>query len=391
VTDLAGPASSSSALEQLLAAKEVVVVCGAGGVGKTTTAAALGVLAVTAVGGRVLVLTVDPARRLADAMGVGALGNDAVRIPPEMFAGTGVHPEGELWAAMLDTKGGWDDLVRLHAPDAATRDAILGNPLYDTLTARFVQSHDYVAMERLYELHTSGDYDLVIVDTPPSRHAIDFLEAPTRMAEFFASRFLRLLIAPKRARIVNLAARPFYSLADRILGGDFVRDIAEFFLAFQSMYEGFIGRARAVERLLTEPRTAFVVVSTLEPAPLSESTYLLDELARRRLPVGAVILNKALPPSLLDRDAAEASAWLRSDAARAVDGDFGPPELVANVLDEIGESFGRLRVIAEREVQHRGEMAGRADVVVAVPQLDRDIGDLEGLLAIADRLRAADS
>ena len=157
-SDVVAPAT----IEQLCSAKEVVVSTGSGGVGKTTTAAAIGASAATHLGGKVLVLTVDPAKRLANALGLERFGNVETQVPPEAFTSAGVQPEGELWAAMLDTKQSWDDLVRLHAPDAATRDALLVNPLYQNITGKFVQSHDYVAMERLYEIHTSGRYDLIV-------------------------------------------------------------------------------------------------------------------------------------------------------------------------------------------------------------------------------------
>ncbi|MGH9102282.1 MAG: ArsA family ATPase, partial [Acidimicrobiales bacterium] len=237
------PLVAAKEIESLVAAKEIVVCCGPGGVGKTTTAAALGLMAAARQGGRVLVLTVDPARRLADALGVGAIGNTETRVPPEAFAAAGIEPRGELWAAMLDTKGSWDDLVRRHAPDPPTARHILSNPLYANVSGRFVQSHDYIAAERLYELHSRGTYDLIVVDTPPSRSALDFLEAPRRMAEFFSSRLLRWLIASQRARLMSLASRPFAQVADRVLGSAFLADVAEFFLAFQTMYDGFVSRA----------------------------------------------------------------------------------------------------------------------------------------------------
>ena len=240
-------------LEQLYAAREIVVTCGSGGVGKTTTAAATAAMAACHLGGKVLVLTVDPARRLATALGLEQFGNVETRVPDELFTAAGVQPRGELWAAMLDTKQSWDELVALHAPDVATRDAILANPLYQNITGKFVQSHDYIAMERLYEIHTSGRYDLIVVDTPPTRNAIDFLEAPERMADFFSSRLLRWLIAPYRSRLYNAASKPFYSIADRILGSQFLGDIAEFFILFQTMYEGFVERAQAVTRTLERP------------------------------------------------------------------------------------------------------------------------------------------
>src|ERR671917_2078426 len=208
---------------------------------------------------------------------------------------------------MLDTKQSGDELVRSHAPDAGTRDAILANPLYDNITGRFVQSHDYIAMERLYEIHASGKYDLVVVDTPPTRNAIDFLEAPERMADFFSSRLLRWLLAPYRSRIYNVASKPFYQVADRILGSAFLQDIAEFFILFQSMYKGFVERAKAVERVLGHRRTTFVVVSTLEAAPRRGAEFFVDALGERSLHLGALALNKVLPESLLDPGAGTAA------------------------------------------------------------------------------------
>src|SRR5204863_8687456 len=280
-----------ASLEELFAAKEIVIHCGSGGVGKTTTAAAAAAEAAIHLGGKVLVLTVDPARRLANALGLEQFGNIETRVAPEAFAAANVEPRGELWAAMLDSKQSWDDLIKRHAPDAKTRDAILANPLYQNLMGRFVQSHDYIAMERLYDIHSTGNYDLIVVDTPPTRNAIDFLEAPARMADFFSSRFLRWLTMPARSRVVNFASKPFYQVADRLLGSQFLEDIAEFFLLFQSMYEGFSERATAVKRLLRERRTTFVVVATLEEAPLREAESFLDALVGNGFHPGALVLN----------------------------------------------------------------------------------------------------
>ena len=258
-------------LDALLASKEMVLVLGSGGVGKTTVAAALGLAAAVHQGGQVLVLTVDPAKRLADALGVGALGNTAGRVPDAAFEAAGIEPRGELWAAMLDTKAGWDDLIRRHAPDVQVRDAVLSNPLYQNITSRFVHSHDYLAMEQLHDLHATGDYDLVVVDTPPSRNALSVLDAPSRMIEFFGSRLLRWLTVPYRSRLFTMASKPFYQVADRVLGSGFLRDIADFFVLFQAMEKGFVARAREVEALLGDPRTTFLVVSTLETAPAHEA------------------------------------------------------------------------------------------------------------------------
>ena len=279
-----GAAAAPAGLDALLASKEMVLVCGSGGVGKTTIAAALGLAAAVELGGKVLVLTVDPARRLADALGVGALGNQATRVPAPAFDAVGVEPRGELWAAMLDTKAGWDDLIRRHAPDATVRESVLSNPLYQNITSRFVHSHDYLAMEQLHELHATGDYDLVVVDTPPSRNALDVLDAPSRMVEFFGSRLLKWLTVPYRSKLFNVASKPFNQIADRILGSHFLQDIAQFFILFQAMEKGFVARAKEVEALLGDPRTTFVVVSTLEAAPAHEARSWPQELVAARVP-----------------------------------------------------------------------------------------------------------
>lgn len=383
----AHPAPPASSLENLLAAKEIVICCGSGGVGKTTVAATAAAMAAAHLGGKVLVITVDPARRLANTLGLERFGNVETQVSPELFRAAGVEPRGELWAAMLDTKQSWDELVRAHAPDAETTHAILTNPLYENITGRFVQSHDYIAMERLYEIHTSGRYDLVVVDTPPTRSAIDFLEAPQRMAEFFSSRLLRWLTVPARSRLVAAASRPFYTVADRVLGSQFLEDIAEFFLLFQTMYGGFVERARAVTRTLSDKRTTFVVVSTLEPSPIRECDFFVDALRERDLHLGAIVLNKVLPGWFVDRDASAAASRLSTDAgpvAAALPDDLGDTDQVARVLREVGESFLNFQVVATREVEQRAELAAAPEVVATVPHVDHDIWDLVGLLELAD-------
>ncbi|MDE0803744.1 MAG: AAA family ATPase [Acidimicrobiales bacterium] len=380
---------SSGTLEQLLSAKEIVICCGSGGVGKTTTAAALGAMAATHLGGKVLVVTVDPARRLANALGLESFGNVETRVPPEAFTAAGVDPQGELWAAMLDTKQSWDDLVKRHAPDAETRDAILANPLYTNITGRFVQSHDYIAMERLYEIHASGEYDLVIVDTPPTRNAIDFLEAPERMADFFSSRLLRWLTVPYRSRLVNVATKPFYKVADTILGSAFLQDIAEFFMLFQTMYDGFVERARSVQRTLEDKRTTFVVVSTLESAPVREAEFFIDALEAESFHLGAVVLNKVLPKYLLDTKAAKSAKAMSADPAAVtarLPSDIGEAADVARVLEEVGNSFLNFRVVAARESEQRKELAAQPEVIASVPYFDSDIFDLAGLLRLGDQI-----
>jgi anion-transporting ArsA/GET3 family ATPase len=382
---------ATHSLEQLLAAKEVAICCGAGGVGKTTTAAAAAAMAAVSLGGKVLVLTVDPARRLADALGMEELGNVEVRVPDATMKAAGVEPRGELWAAMLDAKQSWDELVRRHAPDPATVRKILENPLYQNISGRFAQGHEYIAMERLYEIHRTGEYDLIIVDTPPTRHALDFLEAPDRMAEFFSSRLLRWLTAPARSRMLNLASRPFYQMADRILGSQFLQDIGEFFLLFQTMYDGFVERSKAVKRLVHGRRTTFIVVTTLEDMPLREAEFFIDALVDLGLHPGALVLNRVLPNALLDVDGARVAERLCADGpalAAALGPEVGAAAPVARVLREVGESFLNFGVVAKREAELRAELASRPDVVVTVPFFDQDIYDMTGLLRLGRSLWA---
>ncbi|MFM7271466.1 MAG: ArsA family ATPase [Actinomycetes bacterium] len=389
-------------LDALVAAKEIIVLCGSGGVGKTSVAAATALGAASRVGGKVLVLTIDPARRLADALGLAEIGNVETRVPDEAFAAAGLTPRGELWAAMLDTKQSWDALVRRHAPDPETAERILDNRLYTNITGRFVQSHDYIAMERLFEVHATGAYDLIVIDTPPTRNALDFLEAPHRMAEFFGGRLLRWLTAPYRlgggrgARLVNLASRPFYQVADRILGSQFLEDIAEFFLNFQSMYDGFVERARAVERLLHDRRTSFVVVTTLEASPLAEAEVFCRELVERGFPFGALVLNKTLPAAFTDPAAGRVATTLLDEATTLAAGlaATGQPALAdaaidSRVLRTVAESFRNFAVVAARESELRHELARLPDTVVDVPNLDADVHDLGGLARIAESLFVA--
>ena len=286
-------------LRDVLQHGRLVVVCGSGGVGKTTMSASLGAFAAHAYQRRVLVLTVDPARRLADALGLESFGNAVVEVDPQLLMRDGVAPAGSMYAAMIDTKASWDELIARCAPNAEVREKVLTNKLYKNLTERFVHSHDYIAMERLYEAQQSTNYDLVIVDTPPSRNALDVLDAPKRMKEFFASRLLRLLTSQAQSRLFSFAAKPFFIVADRILGARFLSDITEFFTLFRTMEEGFVARANEVEAVLKHQDTSFIVVTTLEPAPLRESNFLIDELRNRSFQLSSVIANRVTPIELL--------------------------------------------------------------------------------------------
>ena len=389
----------ATSLESLLATREVAVFCGSGGVGKTTTAAAAALTAATRLGGRVLVLTIDPARRLADALGLEGIGDVERRVPDEVLRAAGLEPRGELYAAMLDTKASWDDLVLRHAPNEETAYRILENRLYTNITGRFIQSHDYIAMERLYDLHASGKYDLIVVDTPPTRNAIDFLEAPARMADFFGGRLLRWLTMPYRvggkrgARFVNFASRPFYQMADRILGSQFLQDIAEFFLNFQTMYDGFVVRAKSVEALLHDRRTTFVVVTTLEGAPLREAQFFCGALTDRDFHLGAMVLNRTLPAFLRSDEGRRAATSLLDDPSPALAAlerldvpELADSEKTARVLQTAASTFRDYSVVATREAELRQELGRLPEAVATVPAFEDDVHDVAGLVGIGDSL-----
>jgi anion-transporting ArsA/GET3 family ATPase len=392
----ADPTPPAPTLNSLLATKEIVVACGPGGVGKTTTAAASALMASINHGSKVLVLTVDPAKRLANALGLDGIGNTEHRVPDSAFKAAGVKPRGQLWAAMLDTKESWDSLIRQHAPDEQTREEILANPLYQNIAGRFVQSHDYIAMERLYEIHSTGEYDLIVVDTPPTRNALDFLDAPERLADFFSSRLLRWLIVPYRSKLINVATKPFYQISDRILGTEFMGDISEFFILFQTMYDGFVERSRAVGRLLSDRRTTFIVVSTLEATPLREAEFFAEQLTERKLHLGAIVLNKVLPDYLRGRagtkvaeamkDRAEDIAAELAPRLGSAGEQLGDPTQIARVLTEVADSYLNFQVVALREMEERSSLAVAPDVLATVPFFDTDIHDLAGLLRLGETI-----
>ena len=342
----------------------MIIVSGPGGVGKTTSAAALGVLAARHFSKRVLVLTVDPARRLATALGLDALGN--AEVPVHL-----ADAQGSLTMAMIDTKASWDDMVRRHAPDSATRERVLANDLYKTLTSRFVHSHDYVVTERLFDARETGNYDLVIVDTPPSRSALSVLDAPQRMEQFFSSRLLKLLTAPTQSRLLSIASRPFFLVADRILGAAFLSDIAEFFTLFRTMEGPIVSRARRVGALLADPATAYVVVTSAESVAMAEAHYLVDELRRRQHRLEVVLANRLMPTQLADGASARATAVSSHADSR---------------VHALAKAEHAIAQVAARQAGALAEMDGWGIDVVLSESRSGDITDVGALLALGEAL-----
>ncbi|MEU4212180.1 ArsA-related P-loop ATPase [Streptomyces sp. NPDC026206] len=304
----------------------IVVCCGSGGVGKTTTAAALGVRAAER-GRKVVVLTIDPARRLAQSMGIDELDNVPRRVP-----GIDGSAGGELHAMMLDMKRTFDEIVEAHADKDRAR-AILDNPFYQSLSAGFAGTQEYMAMEKLGQLRARDDWDLIVVDTPPSRSALDFLDAPGRMGSFLDGRFIKVLMAP--AKIGGRAGMKFLGAGmsvmsgplNKLMGGQLLRDVQTFAAAMDTMFGGFRTRADATYRLLQAPGTAFLVVAAPERDALREAAYFVERLAAERMPLAGLVLNRVHGSGAArlsaERALAAAEALTRgtSEYAENLDGD----------------------------------------------------------------------
>jgi anion-transporting ArsA/GET3 family ATPase len=368
----------------------LVVACGPGGVGKTTTAAAIGLAAAVRLDLRVLVLTVDPARRLADSLGLRGIGNEVSAVPATFFRGAAVKPKGTLSVAMLDASASWDHLIRSTAKSPAEAEEIIANPLYRNITTRFSRGHEYIAMERIFELVQTGDYDLLVLDTPPSQSAVDLLDAPERMADFFSSRLLGWLTAPLRSRLLNFATRPFTALADRVLGTQFLTDTSRFFLLLRGMYDGFVARSNKVSALFQSPSTVFLVVTTPEVIPMQEASRFVDVLSERKLHLAQVVANRVLPSSLevaSTRDLAErlATGKLSLGDVTLPDSD-GSGEALARVLSAVGENYVNFAALAGRQRALLDQFEEHHLAPIEVPHLLDEVVDVASLLRIGNLL-----
>jgi anion-transporting ArsA/GET3 family ATPase len=382
------------ALEELFGVKRVIVCVGSGGVGKTTMSAAIA-LEAAARGLRVCVLTIDPARRLADAMGLPDLGNVATRVEEARFAAAGLTPpRGQLWAMMLDPKRTWDDLVIRFAADDTQARRILDNHYYQQISSALAGSQEFMAMEKLYELHESAAYDLVVLDTPPTRHALDFLDAPQKMMGFMDDGVLKLFTTPGRIGLSLFQNTGAWMLAalQRITGFDVLADIAEFVGSFSGMHAGFRDRAARVEALLRDDGSTFLVVTSPNPATVDEAAYFLRKLIEYRMPVGGFIVNRVHTGALDEPGAGEAWPSLKDDPARLFQ-DLDLPagtDLAARLVANLARA-----VEFERRDAVQLERLGRAGAAGylrrIVPVFDADVHDLTGLARINRALFAPTS
>lgn len=353
-------------LRDVISANRIIVCTGSGGVGKTTIAAVVA-LEGARMGLKTVVVTIDPAKRLANAMGIEGLTNTASRVPGDW--------PGELWALMLDTKSTFDALVVKHATDPDQARNILDNRFYKNISGALSGTQEYMAMEKLYELHEEGDYDLIVVDTPPTRNALDFLEAPKRLTRFLDHRLYRILMSPTRGivKAVNVAAQAFLRTISKVVGGEVVHDAIAFFTAFDGMERGFRDRAAHVVGLLTGEKTAFVLVAAPRRDVVEEASYFASKLHEADIPVRALILNR-MHPQFSDA----APDTVRERAKTLAGTDLGG--LYANLADFL--------TVAANEEAHLAGLAERVSPapVLRVPFLRSDVHDLDGLAEISRHL-----
>jgi anion-transporting ArsA/GET3 family ATPase len=358
--------TGGSGLRDLLAGSRIVVCTGSGGVGKTTTAAVLA-LEAARLGRRACVVTIDPAKRLADALGLEGLTNTPARIDGDW--------PGELWALMLDTKTTFDALVTRNAETPAQAAGIMENRFYRNISASLSGTQEYMAMEKLYELHEDHDFDLIVVDTPPTRNALDFLEAPKRLTRFLDHRLYRILMAPTRGfvKAMNVAAQAFLRTIAKVVGGDVVQDAVLFFQAFDGMEQGFKLRAERVLELLSQDDTSFVLVTAPRRDVVDEAAFFAARLGEAGIPIRALIVNRMHPLF------STAAAGALRERGRAQGGtDLG--HQYENLADF-------LQVASNEEAHLRGLAAKVAPApVVRVPFLDCDVHDLDGLGQVAAHL-----
>jgi anion-transporting ArsA/GET3 family ATPase len=376
-------ASKSMGLRSRLAGMRVCICLGGGGVGKTTTSAALA-LALAARGQKVAVITIDPARRLAAALGLRELSGEASeggqhRVDPALFAAQGVEMKGELWATMLDPKRTFDEIVARLEPEERARAEILSNPIYRELSTAVAGSQELSAISKLYELYRERDFDVIVLDTPPSRNALDFLDAPTRLLGFLEGRALKVFVAPGglTARLFGRSTALVFAIFARVTGVDMLGDLSTFFRSVSGVIDGFAERTRGVASLLREESTTFLIVTSPEVEPAEEAVFLAGRLTARGMSHEELIVNRVNRDGLGGHSAAEVSELLA-------------PELGDRLAARVTHNLADFDVLVQRDRETIARLArklGGRDPIL-VPHFDEEIQDLAGLALVAEHLFA---
>lgn len=387
---------------KLIAGRELVVCAGSGGVGKTTTSAVIGLHAAIE-GRKVLVLTIDPAKRLANSLGVSSLENTPKQIPLEQFRQVGVEAEGELWAMMLDMKQSFDHLVDRYAESEENRQEILDNKIYKYFSTSLAGTQEYAAAERLLELHREGDWDLIVLDTPPTTHALDFLEAPARLADAVENKALQWVYKPNlltgRTGLGLFSAGTSYVVKTlgKFTGAAFLDELAVFLRNFSSMFEGFRERGNEVRDLLMGDKCTFVIVTAPDPLQLDEALYFYDQLgSTQQVAVGGFVVNRVhpnwVPEAEIKRPAVTLAgelADLQADASSALAEHTLSDDALRDLAENLRENAAEFYMLAAKDaesLQRLRHEISRSVPMVQVPFFAQDIHSLEGLSQVRESI-----
>ncbi|MBI4830475.1 MAG: ArsA family ATPase [Candidatus Lindowbacteria bacterium] len=381
-------------IEGLVDTKEIIICCGSGGVGKTTTSAAIAIHGAMR-GRKVIVLTIDPAKRLANSLGLPELGNEERRIAREKFAEAGISPKGELYAMMLDTKRTFDELIIKHALNDEMRERILSNPLYKNISDAFAGSQEYMAMEKLFEIHAEGKYDLIVLDTPPTKHALDFLDAPRRMTEFLDGSVLKWFLKPYFSagkfgiRMFQKGTGAILRTLERVTGISALKVASDFFLSFEGMYDGFKERASAVYDLLRDDATAFLLITSPDDITIEEATFFYDKLIEYGMPFCGLIVNRVHTDfghseagrTASENDPEKLAAKLGEVLAKSA----GERKAMQMVAADMAKNLEDFQCLAEIDAENIRSLTGHIEpgaVYKTVPFFETDIYDIDGLMRI---------
>ena len=374
-------------LDELLKGKKIVICVGSGGVGKTTVSASIA-LHCAMTGRRTLALTIDPAKRLANSLGLKSLGNTETLIPRERFEAVGLEPKGTLSAMMLDTKRAFDDMIQKLAPSREAARAILANTFYQNLSTAMAGSHEYVAMEKLYDLYSQGRHDLIVLDTPPTKQAIDFLDAPQRMSAFLDKDVLKWFLMPyfKAGKIglkaLNQTGALVFKTLEWITGIEFLRDVSDFFIGFNNIFEEFRKETGKVSELLRSDQALFLLVLTPSHMPLEEARFFYDKLSASQMPFGGFIFNRVHPDLLAATPVAPDGASDNGSRAIEEDGASAFGDFAGTMVD----NFRNIQTLAEIDEERTArfvESLGGEFPFWKIPFQDEDVFDLTGLKEVA--------
>ncbi len=369
-------------LNTLIEEHKLIICCGSGGVGKTTLSAALGVKACL-MGKKVAVLTIDPAKRLANSLGLSKLNNDEREISTKQFAKFNLTPSGKLYALMLDSKRTFDKIIERYAPNESSKQSIFENPLYQQLSNMIAGSQEYMAMERVYDLYQQKKYDLLILDTPPTRHALDFLEAPQKMTQLVGDSLLKWFLKPSlfvgrsSLKFLERGAKRIFGTFDKVIGFEFMQDLSMMLISAAGLLEGFGERAKEVQALLHHPETAFLLVTSPQPAVISEAIFFYEKLKEFELPFAGFILNRVYPDLFTKTS--------RQSLARKI-AQWKLTQEEKEKMELLLKTYSILIDRDQSEIARLKDHISPKTPLTLIPRLENDVHDLGGLAELGEYL-----